>query len=193
MTKTCPNCKIENPDNAGFCQDCGTDLKGSTNAVKSNEPSGDGVKGFWNKQGKGGKAAIGIGVCCLGLILIIAITGMFSSDKNTTNGTSTTTSAPTNQAPTNQAPTTVTISQLYNNGVKTGTLVKVTGTVIQSDGSNLRIKDSNGQDIMVKGSSVNGYEGKAITVTGTFTGPQSYDTAIGSSRTVPFIEDARVV
>jgi len=188
MTKTCPNCKIENPDNAGFCQDCGTDLKGSTNAVKSNEPSGDRVKGFWNKQGKGGKAAIGIGVCCLGLILIIAITGMFSSDKNITNGTSTTTSAPTNQAP-----TTVTISQLYNNGVKTGTLVKVTGTVIQSDGSNLRIKDSNGQDIMVKGSSVNGYEGKAITVTGTFTGPQSYDTAIGSSRTVPFIEDARVV
>lgn len=37
------------------------------------------------------------------------------------------------------------------------------------------------------------YEGKSITVEGTFTGPGSYDTAVGSSRTVPFVEDAKVV
>ena len=189
MTKTCPKCKTENPDSSGFCQDCGTDLKGSTDAVKSNETSGKGVMGFWNKQGKGGKIGIGIGVCCLGLILILAIISMSSSDKNTTNSTSKTTSAPANQVPTN-----VTISQLYNNGVKTGTFVKVTGTVIQTDGTSMRIEDSNGKDIMVEGSNLNGYEDKSITVTGTFTGPQSYNTAMGSySRTVPFIEDGKVV
>ena len=46
MTKICPNCKTENPDNSGFCQNCGTELKGTTNAVKSNETSGKGVMGF---------------------------------------------------------------------------------------------------------------------------------------------------
>jgi hypothetical protein len=30
MTKTCPNCKTENSDNAGFCQECGIELKGIT-------------------------------------------------------------------------------------------------------------------------------------------------------------------
>jgi hypothetical protein len=188
MTKTCPNCKIENPDNAGFCQDCGTDLKGSTNALKANKTSGDGVTGFWNKQGKGGKAAIGIGVCCLGLILIIAVAGMFSSDKNTTNGTSTTTSAPTNQAPTN-----ATIAQLYGTSIAKGTQVKVTGTALEGDGSSLRIHDANGKDLMVQGDSISAYEGQSVTVTGTFNGPGSYDTALGSVRTIPYVIDAKIV
>lgn len=188
MTKICPKCNTENPANSGFCQDCGANLKGSTKITKSNEKSNNGMMGFWNKQGKGGKIGIGIGVCCLGIILILVITAMFSSDKNTTNSTSTSTSTTTNQVPTN-----VTITQLYNNGVPTGTFVKVSGTVVQSDGSNLRIEDSNGKDIMIEGSNVNGYEDKSITVTGTFTGPHSYDTAMGSSRTVPFIEDGKVV
>jgi uncharacterized membrane protein YvbJ len=187
MTKACPNCKTENPDNSGFCQNCGTELEGTTNAVKSNVTSGEGVTGFWKKQGTGGKVGIGIGICCLGLILIIAIGGMFSSDKTGNNTTTPTTTTTT------QTPTSATISQLYNNAISKGTTVQVTGTVIQSDGSNLRIKDANDQDIMVQGDNVNGYEGKSVTVVGTFDGPQSYDTAIGSSRTVPFLINAKVV
>ncbi|MCE7697766.1 MAG: hypothetical protein K8E24_002625, partial [Methanobacterium paludis] len=159
---------------------------------KTSRNSG-GFHGWWNKRGTGGKAAVGlVGLCCIGLILIVAVGGMMSPDKTTTNATSTPT-ATTQTTSTTQTPTTATISQLYNNSIPTGTYVKVTGTVIQSDGTNLRIEDSDGQDIMVQGDSVNGYEGHIITVTGTFTGPNSYDTAMGSSRTVPFVENAQVV
>jgi uncharacterized membrane protein YvbJ len=79
MTKVCPNCKKENLDSAGFCQKCGTELKESTNTVNTNAKSGSGIGDFWNKQSNGGKAAIGIGVCCLGIILIVAISGMMYS------------------------------------------------------------------------------------------------------------------
>ena len=124
------------------------------------------------------KAIIGI----LGTVkLVVLISGCTSSD----NSTST--------APTSQPPTQTTIAGLYNNEVTTGTTVQVTGTVLQSDGQRLRISDANGKDIMVEGSSLNGYENQKVTVKGTFTGPNSYDTAMGSSRTVPFIEDATIV
>jgi hypothetical protein len=193
LTKICPNCKTSNIDDSEYCKECGTDLKGTTNAVKSSQTStSDGISGFWNKQSKGRKAAIGIaGVCCIGLIIIIAISGMFSSDQTTANtSTPSTTNTPTTNTPT---PTSVTISQLYNNAITNGTYVQVTGTVVQSDGTNLRIEDSNDQDIMVQGDNVNAYEGNNVTVVGTYTGPGTYDTAIGSSRTVPYVEDAKIV
>jgi rRNA maturation endonuclease Nob1 len=43
MTKVCPNCKIENPDKAEFCQDCGSDLNESTNTVNADKTSGNGI------------------------------------------------------------------------------------------------------------------------------------------------------
>jgi hypothetical protein len=110
VTKECPNCKKENLDSAGFCQKCGTELKESSTNVNTTEESGSGIGGFWNKQSNGGKAAIGIGVCCLGIILIIAISGMMSPDKTTTTTTPTTT-APANtetQASTTTPTTTTT-------------------------------------------------------------------------------------
>ncbi len=98
MTKLCPNCNTANSDNSGFCQNCGTELTDSKASVKPNHTSGDGIGGFWNKQSKGGKIAIGIGACCLGLIILFAIGSMVSPDKNTSttpvNTTATTTPVP---------------------------------------------------------------------------------------------------
>ena len=98
MTKVCPNCKSENSDNSGFCQNCGTELSASKGSVNPNKNSGEGIGGFWNNQSKGGKIAIGIGVCCIGLIILFAIASMASPDKNTTtapaNTTATTTPVP---------------------------------------------------------------------------------------------------
>ena len=90
-------------------------------------------------------------------------------------------------------PTTVTISQLYGTSITEGTLVKVTGTVIESDGLRLRMENSNGKDIMVEGLGLDAYENDKVTITGTFYGPSTYDTAMGGSRTVPFIENGTIV
>ena len=73
MTKICSNCKTDNPDNSEFCQSCGTAFTEATNTVLIEEKSKSGIGGFWNKGGKGGKAAIGFGVCCLGLLIIFAV------------------------------------------------------------------------------------------------------------------------
>ena len=124
MTKTCPNCKIENSDSAGFCQNCGTELKEAKKSVKSDETSGDGVSGFWNKQNNGGKAAIVIGICCVGLILVVAISGMFSPDKNTSTNSNNSAPTTTNTAPTTTttAPTTTTTAVTWHS------IAKFTGT-----------------------------------------------------------------
>ena len=163
MVKNCPKCGKENSNGAKFCEGCGTDLGGVINVSGNTSNSSGGFSGWWNKQGKGGKAAVGlVGLCCIGLILIVAVGGMMSPDKTTTNATSTPT-ATTQTTSAAQTPTTATISNCtimeYTN---TASYVKVTGTVIQSDGTNLRIEDSDGQDIMVQGDSVNGYEGQTI-------------------------------
>lgn len=94
MTKICPKCSAENSDTGGFCQNCGEDLKNVKSEAKPTETSSGGAAGFWNNQSKGGKIAIGLGVCCIGLILIIAISGMFAPDATTkTTNTSSDTSA----------------------------------------------------------------------------------------------------
>lgn len=107
MTKICPNCKTANPDNSGFCQECGTELKGKTNEVKSNATTGDGLTGYWNKQNNGGKATIVISVCCVGLILLVAIGAMVSPDKTTTTpSTTNTTTTPATTTPATNTTTT---------------------------------------------------------------------------------------
>ena len=188
MTKICPNCKSANPDAADFCQSCGYKLS----TIHKNDVQTTTGKngGWWNKQSTGGKAAIGIvGICCIGLILIIAIAGFGSPDENSSNintdyNTDTTTT---------QTPTEVTIDQLYGSSVSEGTYVKVTGTVIESQGSTLRIENSDYKDILVEETDLIAYEDQTVTVVGTFVGPTTYDTAIGGARTVPTIEDARLV
>ncbi len=86
MTKICPKCKTKNMDDAGFCQNCGEELdeavkvpvKDNGTGFKTKETSA-GTGGWWSKQSTGVKAGIGIaGVCCIGLILIVAIGGFLS-------------------------------------------------------------------------------------------------------------------
>jgi hypothetical protein len=97
LTKVCSNCKSSNPDNAEYCLNCGTKLN-VNNSAKSNDKSGGNLTDFWNNQGNGGKIAIVVSVCCVGLILLFAIGSMVSPDKNTattsTNATNTTTPIP---------------------------------------------------------------------------------------------------
>jgi hypothetical protein len=191
MTKECPKCKTKNPDSSGFCQECGTELAGARTNTNSKEVSG-GITGFWNKQAKGGKVAIGIGVCCLGIILILAIVGMTTPDKNSNNTTSTTqnTSAPTTST---VAATTYTISKLYSNPPATGTNIKVSGEVVQSGDGFIRLENSALKDIYVLVSGTPSvYEDQNATVEGTYTGPYQYDTAMGSTRTVPGM-DGKIV
>lgn len=182
MTKFCPNCKKGNLDSAEYCENCGEQFKSTPTASSVSNQSG-----WWGKQSSGAKAAMVIaGICCIGLILIIGIGGMLSPDKSTSNTTSTTSTS------TSTTPTEVTISQLYGGSIAKGTTVKVTGTVLQTDGSRLRMENSEGQDILVEGSNLNAYEDQSITVIGTFYGPSTYSTAMGSSRTVPTINDAKI-
>ena len=57
MSKICPDCKTENTDNAGFCQNCGKKLNEITNTKKPEEKPGA-LSSWWNKQSKGGKVRI---------------------------------------------------------------------------------------------------------------------------------------
>jgi len=98
VTKICPKCSSENLDAAGFCQNCGEDINNVVTSTNQTKKSSSGTSDFWNKQSKGGKVAISLGVCCLGIIIIIAIVGMFSPDTTTTTtNVSTASSAQTTQ------------------------------------------------------------------------------------------------
>ncbi|BDZ71591.1 zinc ribbon domain-containing protein [Methanobacterium petrolearium] len=197
MTKICPKCNKVNADSSQFCENCGEEL---SNPAKKPIKSG-GFGEWWGKQGSGVKSGIIIaGICCIGLIVIIGLVGMTSPDASTTDNTSTDTNTDTNSDTTDtntdttatENPTEVTINQLYGSNIKEGTLVKVTGTVLQSDGYSLRMENTDGQDILVQGWDLSAYEDQSVTVVGTFIGPTSYETTIGSSRTVPTIDDAEI-
>lgn len=204
MTKTCSNCKTDNPDNSAFCQKCGTELKEVKDPIKYTAKSGSGIGGFWNKQSKNGKIALGVGVCCLGLIIIIAIAGMMSPDNNTstsnnsTSTTNTSTPATTNTstpAATTSSPTKTTISALMGTSIPDGTNVEVSGTVLQSGDGFLIIEDDNDNDLYVDlddSNTVTAYENQVVTVVGTTEGPYDYTTVDGADRTIPSIGSAIV-
>jgi len=207
MTKTCPNCKTDNPDNSTFCQSCGTELKEVNNPVESNTKNGSGIGGFWNKQSRNRKIAIGVGVCCLGLIIIIAIAGMMAPDNNTNTSTNTSTPATNTSTPatntstpatttsTSTAPTKTTISALMGSSVPVGTNVQVSGTVLQSGDGFLIIHDANYNDLYVNLDSSNtktAYENQQITLIGTTAGPYDYTTVSGADRNIPSIDNAVV-
>ena len=94
MVKNCPKCGKENSNGAKFCEGCGTDLGGVINVSgNTGSNSSGGIKGWWNQQNSSVKAVSIIGLCCIGLILIVAISGMLSPDKNTAQSTVTNTSS----------------------------------------------------------------------------------------------------
>ena len=84
----CPNCGKQNKITAKFCEGCGTALSDvtATSAPEESKSTSGGPMGWWNKQSTKGKAVIGIvGICCLGLILIVGIGGLMSPDQTTSN------------------------------------------------------------------------------------------------------------
>lgn len=117
LAKICPKCKKENRDSAKFCESCGTDVSNVVDAHKSNGNTSGGLMDHWNKRSTKGKAGIGIvGLCCLGLILIVVFGGLMSPDKTTSNGTVTQQSAQTSQSTTSQSPITVKNLKVTNAG-----------------------------------------------------------------------------
>jgi hypothetical protein len=209
MTKTCSNCKTDNPDNSAFCQKCGQTLEDTNNPIKTNSTKGDGISGFWNKQSKNGKIALGVGICCVGLIIIIAIAGMMAPDNNTgtsTSDNSTSTPSTTNTstpattdtstpASTTSSPTKTTISALMGTSIPDGTNVQVSGTVLQSGDGFLIIYDTNDNDLYVNLDDSNtktAYENQVVTVVGTTEGPYDYTTVTGADRNIPSIGSAIV-
>jgi len=147
---------------------------------------------------------LGVGVCCLGLIIIIAIAGMMSPDNNTstsnnsTSTTNTSTPATTNTstpAATTSSPTKTTISALMGTSIPDGTNVEVSGTVLQSGDGFLIIEDDNDNDLYVDlddSNTVTAYENQVVTVVGTTEGPYDYTTVDGADRTIPSIGSAIV-
>jgi hypothetical protein len=86
MAKVCPKCGKQNKITAKFCENCGTTLNDVTTTSKpEKEPknTSEGIMDRWNKQGKGVKIGSIVGVCCLGLILIIGIGGLLSPENST--------------------------------------------------------------------------------------------------------------
>ncbi|CDG64592.1 hypothetical protein MBMB1_0482 [Methanobacterium sp. MB1] len=90
-TITCPYCGTENPGDKKICKSCKkflVPLKSSkTGAIKDPTPRSSKSKASiletWDKQSNPIKALSILGVCCVGLILILGISAMFSPDQTT--------------------------------------------------------------------------------------------------------------
>ena len=124
MRKKCPKCKKGNSNDASFCQNCGEDLS------KTSKLSNSGDKSWWNKQSTGGKAIIGLlGVCIIGLILIMAVVGMFASNPNTQTSVSNST---------NNAPSTSTAATWHSIANYTGSGDKDTSS-FQTKGNKFKV------------------------------------------------------
>jgi amino acid transporter len=89
MTKICPKCKTENLDSATFCQNCGEELPKYTYNVPSSEdvPLKSKAKSgnWWSKQTTPVKILSVVGVCCVGLIVLILLVGLIFPDATTFN------------------------------------------------------------------------------------------------------------
>jgi PsbP-like protein/zinc-ribbon domain len=86
LTKICAKCGNENSDSANFCEICGKTLQGVSSEGKIDRTLKsrlEVISSWWKTRSTGGKAIIGVG-CFVGLILIIAIIGIFSPDQNQT-------------------------------------------------------------------------------------------------------------
>lgn len=180
MTRICPSCKTENPDSAEFCQTCGNSLTGSGN-VKPNQTK--------DKKGKFTARNIGIAsACCVGVIIILVVFGMLSSD-NTTNSTKMSSSDVKVQA------TSVDVDDFQHNAASmAGKPIKVTGKVfgIQNNMFLLFTKETSGywtDDVVYV--NVDGTipstltNDDIVTIYAVCDGKIEYSTAIGGSNKVP--------
>jgi len=92
MTKECPKCKEQNPDSSSFCKNCGSELKEVTKVQKSSK---NGLSGWWGKQTNLVKGLSVVGVCCVGLILLLFIGSIVFPDTSTTTTTPSSSSSTT--------------------------------------------------------------------------------------------------
>ena len=77
----CPNCGKHNKITAKFCESCGTaldDVTAKSESDKEVEGPSKGLRGFWNRQGSGGKAITSAAACCLGVFLLVVVIGLLS-------------------------------------------------------------------------------------------------------------------
>lgn len=114
MTKECPKCGEKNLDNSHFCKNCGIELNEVTKPQKRKEvakppkSSKSGPMGWWEKQSNFVKGLSIVGVCCVGLILLLFIGSIVFPDTSTTTTTPTSTSTTT--------PTTTSSLETYTGG-----------------------------------------------------------------------------
>ena len=92
MTKECPNCGERTPKNSLFCKNCGNDLKEVTKVQKSPK---SGPMGWWKNQSNLVKGLSVVGVCCVGLILLLLIGSIVFPDTTTTTTATSPTSSST--------------------------------------------------------------------------------------------------
>jgi hypothetical protein len=166
MTKICPKCKTENMDDAGFCQNCGEELdeavkvpvKGNGTGFKTKE-TGAATGGWWSKQSTGVKAGIGIaGVCCIGLILLVALGGFLSPDK--TNNTANLSGNFTGGNLTFNYPAGWTNSSTGGEIVSGGSSLVKLGTLVSADGLTLHVSTA---DLSSLGDNITIEEMKTVT------------------------------
>ena len=84
MTRICPDCKTENIDSAEFCKNCGNEIEGTEIPVQiKKSPKKSVIEG--NKKKNTRKTLGIIGFCCLGILVIVFVSGMLSPDKTFAN------------------------------------------------------------------------------------------------------------
>jgi len=148
---------------------------------------------FWEKQGTPGKVGIGVGVCCLG-ILLIGVFGLLTGD------------AGMSEEDLKANAIQVTAADLYNDrGDLVDKPVKMTAEVLQPGDDTMRVcgiaidqygfNDAMDQDILIEGdfSDLTIYENDEVHVYGIFKGQTSYQTVLGDDRKVPLIDNALVI
>ncbi|MDO8869516.1 MAG: PsbP-related protein [Methanobacteriaceae archaeon] len=103
MTRTCSNCGHENEDGSKFCKNCGSELRVLKNVYKVSEHEPE-QKNWFKRQNNGVKALIGIvGLCCIGVILLVVISGMMAPDATTDSTSTSTTSSPSTSSSTSSS------------------------------------------------------------------------------------------
>jgi len=80
MTKICNNCGTSNKETSKFCANCGAEIKIEENTTSNSK----GVSNWWKSQNNGVKGITIVGICCLGLFLIVGIFGMITPDAPST-------------------------------------------------------------------------------------------------------------
>ena len=162
-------------------------------------------KNFWSKQDPKSKIAIGIaGACCVGIILIVLITGALSPDNGGANASDYSSSSNTEPTP----PQPVENESEYKASCKTisfkelnknpdghaGERVKLSGRVIQimeGYGTDIRmdVNDNYGDTVYVTyDNSTSALEDSWITVYGEIYGSYTYESQAGWKITLPMIQ-----